>query len=220
MTCHPQSAAITPQVRQTFLEPVEWQLSHIRKAFFHALPVALVVGANRNINDVSAVKYGKTAQNILNGGVNRAGDGAFTLPRPPVLAEIVRGPFLLPSPQHGAVPSANGFRDGEAGARSGLGGERRGDKDFDFRKAFAVYEDRDLVACPPLREVGALYDHQMPCQYGCRRPTDGPPDLLSQLVRNKTNGSRVLKAARRICFLPSSSTTKSIQSINQSIGAM
>lgn len=65
-------------------------------------------------------------------------------PRPCVVAEIVRGPF----PHHLSTSPATG------GAVEGAVGERLNtENDFDFREAFIVYEDRELVACAPLREV-------------------------------------------------------------------
>lgn len=57
-----------------------------------------------------------------------------SFPRPYVVAEIVRGP----SPPR---LSATG------------GASLNTENDFDFREAFIVYEDRELVACAPLREV-------------------------------------------------------------------
>lgn len=68
------------------------------------------------------------------------GDKA-SFPRPCVVAEIVRGP----SPPR---LSATG------GAIEGAVGERLyTENDFNFREVFIVYEDRELVACAPLREV-------------------------------------------------------------------
>ena len=42
---------------------------------------------------------------------------------------------------------------GTGGKVEGRRKQREQKKDFDFREAFAVYEDRDFVACSPLREV-------------------------------------------------------------------
>lgn len=108
-------------------------MSQIRTAFFKSLP--------RHVSSGTVV--------TVTGGGNRRrprteSDSAVILPRPPVFAEIVRGPL---DPAGGA--RSKGAVDGEEG---NLGR----DKDFDFREVFVVYEDQDLVGCPPLREVSEM----------------------------------------------------------------
>lgn len=129
-------------MRQTFLEPVEWQVSEIRKAFFESLPGICSVSQD-----------GEPVRPDPRGFARIGGKAAILLPRPSVLGEIVRGPRLrLSSTEREALAN----RDGEAKEAVGDKGRSRAmnhDKDFDFREAFAVYEDRDLAGCPPLREV-------------------------------------------------------------------
>lgn len=147
------------QVRQTFLEPVEWQISEIRSAFSRALPKAFL---------------GNFSENYLNTKNKRrrgsGGPAMIELPRPSVMAEIIRGSSLLSPPRlsprdnfssssgHARVLSEGEGQEG--GGRGDDDRERKRDinsnsssKDFEFRETFAVYEDRDLLGCPPLREV-------------------------------------------------------------------
>ncbi|CAM9322479.1 unnamed protein product, partial [Ectocarpus sp. 8 AP-2014] len=138
---------IAHMVRQTFLEPVQWQMSEVREAFFRTLlPSApqgqLSSGAGGHV-------LGSTSSTLLN-----------VLPRPPVLAEIIRGK----SPVFGDC-SGSGGSGGDSSLRfpspsEGSRGElqqkdkwRHDGKDFDFRVAFSVYEDRELVTCVPLHEA-------------------------------------------------------------------
>lgn len=137
---------IAYMVRQTFLEPVEWQISHVRNAFFRSLSSSVT----RKVSDL-------------------------VLPRAPVLAEIIRGKSPVvgdcshsggghrePSPPTSSRESEG--LDGPGGVGVGVGGggganvagKENKRRDFDFREAFLVYEDRDLMACAPLREVGAI----------------------------------------------------------------
>lgn len=80
-----------------------------------------------------------------------------------MLAEIIQGDAGSGGACGGGASSSasQGFAgEEEAVEGRGTGGRVEGrrkqgeqKKDFDFREAFAVYEDRDLVACSPLREV-------------------------------------------------------------------
>lgn len=85
----------------------------------------------------------------------------ISLPRPWALAEICRGSIRGGTTTTATtVTNTNDIshhthddRDGDEG---GGGGGSRGvrlARDFDFREAFVVHEDRDLLACSPLREV-------------------------------------------------------------------
>ena len=130
----PPADYIAHMVRQTFLEPVQWQVAEVRKGFFRALPAA----------------------------------PPPILPRPSVLAEIVRGtsPVVGDSSYGGGGGGGGSGQGGPSrstpgvaaigGAGTDAGGAvaaRKAARDFDFREAFAVYEDRDLVSCPPMHEV-------------------------------------------------------------------
>lgn len=142
----PAAEYISHMVRQTFLDPVQWQIAEVREGFFRVLPAPTAAAA---------------------AGVERSPKGgcgsaalAVLLPRPAVLAEIVRGssPLVGDSSYDGGGGGGQGGgpfapTPGEADAAGGGIAAGKAARDFDFREAFAVYEDRDLVACPPLREV-------------------------------------------------------------------
>lgn len=136
-------------MRQTFLEPVEWQVSAIREAFLSSLSRDSFFG-----HSSSGSSSPQRAPRSLPGSSDPPGTtGPF--PRPSVLAEIIQGDA------GSGCDASQGFAgEEEAGEGRGTGGRVEGrrkqgeqNKDFDFREAFAVYEDRDLVACSPLREV-------------------------------------------------------------------
>lgn len=129
----PAGEYISHMVRQTFLDPVQWQITEVRGAFFRALP-ALAAGVKKPPSDRWRGRSGGSAP-------------AARLPRPAVLAEIIRGC----SPVVGDSSYGGGGGGGGGGPLRSSSGKTI--KDFDFREAFAVYEDRDLVACAPLREV-------------------------------------------------------------------
>lgn len=173
-------------MRQTFLDPVEWQISVVRTAFFETLRTPV----SKHIN---IVKH--KPDNAMPAAVSATSTEMLVvamLPRPSVLAEIIQGSSdatsSLPENVGGsgrgddaarATPEANaqssslvpslalalGGRPLETNSREAcersrgwdrkkqrVAGARR-DRDFDFREVFMVYEDRDLVACPPLRQV-------------------------------------------------------------------
>ena len=150
----PAAEYIAHMVRQTFLEPVQWQVSEIREAFFRALP-------------------SPSPPPLPRGKSSERSSKLLLLPRPSVLGEIIRGKSpqyrstssgadvggqggLAPLPLVGesvGVQGRGGGGDRSAGRAAGVPWESV--KDFDFREAFTVYEDRDLLACAPLREVGA-----------------------------------------------------------------
>ncbi|CAN0532101.1 unnamed protein product, partial [Ectocarpus sp. 12 AP-2014] len=72
---------ITYMVRQTFLEPVQWQMSEVREAFFRTLlPSAPQGQLEEFASGAGGHVFGSTSSTLLN-----------VLPRPPVLAEIIRG---------------------------------------------------------------------------------------------------------------------------------
>lgn len=83
------------------------------------------------------------------------------LPRPSTFAEMTRGP-LFGAGTTTTVGASTGRRNSDADGGHGDGSfstrrvGREGSrlpKDFDFREAFVVHEDRELLACMPLREV-------------------------------------------------------------------
>lgn len=130
---------ICRQVRQTFLEPVEWQVAEIRDAFHRIIARKSFIcnyndgedqGEDSLEDDAASLHLGLAVrEKTLSGG----GGDAGIIPRPSVFAEIVQGSIGLTT-------------GGDRGSADGR-------KDFDFRTAFAVHEDRDLMACPILREV-------------------------------------------------------------------
>lgn len=142
--------SLKSQVRQTFLEPVEWQVSVIRDTFLSALSRDSFFGYGSSGSP-------KRALASLPGSSDPLGTtGPF--PRPSVLAEIIQGDGGGGGGASTNVPQ--GFAEEEEAVEGrGTGGRVEGrrkqgeKKDFDFREAFAVYEDRDLLACSPLREV-------------------------------------------------------------------
>ena len=166
--------AFVPQVRQTFLEPVEWQISAIREAFLSTLSREHFF-SNPLRSDAAGIS------SPINPDYTPGRTSLF--PRPSVLAEIIQGGGGGDDDGGGGGGGSSGGGVGEvvgasvgggdggewqSGSRGfstegeavgGTGGRVRGrrkrgePKDFDFREAFAVYEDRDLVACSPLREV-------------------------------------------------------------------
>ncbi|CAN0234772.1 unnamed protein product, partial [Ectocarpus sp. 12 AP-2014] len=141
---------ITYMVRQTFLEPVQWQMSEVREAFFRTLlPSAPQGQLEEFASGAGGHVFGSISSTPLT-----------VLPRPPVLAEIIRGK----SPVFGDC-SGSGGGGGDSSSRLPSPSERsRGElqekdkwrhdgKDFDFRVTFSVHEDRELVACVPLHEA-------------------------------------------------------------------
>ncbi|CAM9976610.1 unnamed protein product [Ascophyllum nodosum] len=104
-------------VKQTFLDPIGWQISEIREAFSRSLPLPHLERSS-----------GKA------------------LPRPYVMAEVVRGPPPLRSSKRSLMLA-------EASGGKIKGRFTKEPEDFDFREVFTVYEDRELIACAPLREA-------------------------------------------------------------------
>lgn len=140
----PAEEYITHVVRQTFLEPVEWQVSEIRSAFFRALsPSAPHQRASHD-------SRGNAVDHLLR-----------LLPRPAVLAEIIRGRSpLCGDCSHSVGDDGAGLSSGAGESEEGVqqkSSRREAAKDFDFREVFLVHEDHDLVACSPLREVGSRF---------------------------------------------------------------
>ncbi|CAM9110918.1 unnamed protein product [Ectocarpus fasciculatus] len=140
---------IAYMVRQTFLEPVQWQMSEVREAFFRTLPSAPQGQLAGFSSDAGGRALDSASSKLLH-----------VLPRPPVLAEIIRGKSPLFGDCSGngggggglslSLPSPSGGPRGEVQEKDKW---RQNAKDFDFRLAFSVYEDRDLVACVPLHEA-------------------------------------------------------------------
>lgn len=143
----PAGEYISHMVRQTFLDPVQWQVTEVREAFFRAL--------------LPAPPEAKPSERSSQGGSGRAALAAI-LPRPAVLAEIIRGDSPVVGDSsfggdgggRGLSPPALAREPGVAATTAGRAAGKPV-RDFDFKEAFAVYEDRDLVACAPLREVKA-----------------------------------------------------------------
>ncbi|CAM9591806.1 unnamed protein product [Scytosiphon promiscuus] len=136
----PAEDYIAHMVRQTFLDPVEWQVSEIRTAFFRALPPP-PRPQGKGVRGFNGTESARLLQ---------------LLPRPTVLAEIIRGRSpLCGDCSYGGRDDGRGlsFGAGDSGEEAPRNSNRRQiAKDFDFREVFLVHEDQDLVACSPLRE--------------------------------------------------------------------
>lgn len=143
---------IAYMVRQTFLEPVQWQMSEVRKAFFRTLP-SPPQGQRAGFSSAAGGHF-------LASVASASAALLHVLPRPPVLAEIIRGksPILGDRSGSGGGGGDSSLRlpSPSRGSRGAVQQEdkwRHHAKDFDFREEFSVYEDRELVACVPLHEV-------------------------------------------------------------------